>query len=504
MAMNAYDGPLEGRLESDGHEVLRDLMAVVDAARLKSVRLTKSGIPPKPLWSTLNDGLLWSDPKEIMHDWDEVDQVRLIYYLALKLGVIQVDVDRNILVGAGADRFFFASPTRRAAEVMRAYVEVEDWDERCDARNEFGHRMHFGQTFRRDFVLPSSEVREAVIDTLHSFEVGPWFLAEDLATRLTHEVPNMLMAEDDSLPDLPDEGANEEILRYTDYWLFLAARFGWVNLARTPGDIENTGKRVFQLTELAARLRGDQAPVDEDLSERLGARPYVIQPNNDVVFYREEADAADEFILRRIADIESLPPWDEPVVTYSVTLDSLQAAREELVSSASIRELVLARAKQDVPSTFSRMVEDVFGDDPVVELELGLTIVEFPSDELAREMQDEGFETFGRYVVVPWNMWYDFSCLLGGEPPEGFEYPADEPLARISRERLRMEWPVLPLAGRELLAALQVTGDPPEAALNQPVIDRLGEGWTLRSVAEGLKLLTDGDLPPWLGRALQD
>lgn len=503
--MSPYDGPLEGQLKSDGHEVLRDLTVVVDAARLKNVKLTKSGIPPKPLWSTMNEGLLWSDPREIMHDWDEVDQVRLIYYLALKLGIIQIDVDRQIVVGPGADRFFFASSTRRSAEVMRAYVEVEDWDERCDARNEHGHRMHFGQTFRRDFVLSASEVREAVIAALQSFEVGPWFFAEELATRLTRDVPNMLMAEDDSLPDIPADGPNEEILRYTDYWLFLAARFGWVNLARTPGDIENTGKRVFQLTELTSRLTQETTLGDDGLSERYAARPFVIQPNGDVVLYRDLADPADEFLLRRIANIEALPPWDQPVVTYSVTPESLQAARDDLVSAQSIRSLIIERASQDVPQTFSRLVDDLYGGEPVVEVEQGMTVVEFPTEERAGEMSDEGFETFGRFVIVNWDRWHDFSQLLGGEPPEGFAYPPiDEPLGSISREKLRMEWPVLPLAARELLEALQVAGDPPEAALNQPIIDRLGPGWTLASVAEGLKLIADGDLPPWLGRALKN
>src|SRR5699024_7592593 len=162
-------------------EILRDLVSVVEAALGRAFRLTKGGLPPKPLWSAINDRLLWQDPASILDDWDEVDQIRFIYSLAMQLDLIQVDMDRHIFLGVGADRFFFASPTRRAAMLMRAWLQIVDWDERCDARNEYGHRYHFGQTFRRDFTISTTDLRTEVLNALRGEKEGVWFRAQELA-----------------------------------------------------------------------------------------------------------------------------------------------------------------------------------------------------------------------------------------------------------------------------------------------------------------------------------
>ncbi len=57
--LQVYKGELEGILRGDPDEILRELVGVVDAARDKAVKLTKAGIPPKPLWSAINERLLW-------------------------------------------------------------------------------------------------------------------------------------------------------------------------------------------------------------------------------------------------------------------------------------------------------------------------------------------------------------------------------------------------------------------------------------------------------------
>src|SRR5699024_4546143 len=119
------------------------------------------------------------------------------------------DLDRNIFVGVGADRFFFASPTRRASMLLRAWMEIENWDERCDARNEYGHRYHFGQTFRRDFTVVAPELRGEVIAALRGEQPGKWFRATDLAFRLNHQAPNLLVADGDA-PELPPEDHPDE------------------------------------------------------------------------------------------------------------------------------------------------------------------------------------------------------------------------------------------------------------------------------------------------------
>jgi hypothetical protein len=146
----AYDGPVEAPLRSSPDEILRELIGVIEAAQDKSIKLTKSGIPPKPLWAAVNDRLIWQDPKSVLYDWDEVDQIRFVYSLAARLLLVQPDGERELTVGPGADAFFFAAPSRRAQMLLNAYVDVVDWDERCDARNDQGHRYNFGQTFRRD------------------------------------------------------------------------------------------------------------------------------------------------------------------------------------------------------------------------------------------------------------------------------------------------------------------------------------------------------------------
>jgi hypothetical protein len=131
----AYRGPVEGMLRSNDSEILRELLGVIEATRDKNIKLTKSGIPPKPLWSAINERLLWQDPKSVLYDWDEVDQVRFVYSLAEHLMLVHRGQERVLGVGPGADQFFLALPTRRAEMLMRAYMATEAWDERCDARN---------------------------------------------------------------------------------------------------------------------------------------------------------------------------------------------------------------------------------------------------------------------------------------------------------------------------------------------------------------------------------
>ena len=74
-------------------EIRHDLYAVIEAVELKPVRLTKSGIPPKPLWNALNQRLIWKDPQAVLYDWEEVDQVRFTYLLARGLDLIRPDAD---------------------------------------------------------------------------------------------------------------------------------------------------------------------------------------------------------------------------------------------------------------------------------------------------------------------------------------------------------------------------------------------------------------------------
>ena len=132
---------------------------------------------------------------------------------------------------------------------MRAYLNVEDWDERCDARNEHGHRQNFGQTFRRDFLRDPEFVRRALLEGLAEAEVGVWALASELARVVTEDNADILISEDDEIPDTPEGKPEPEIRRLVEYWVFFAARFGWVDLARTPEvSMDEGGERLFSLT----------------------------------------------------------------------------------------------------------------------------------------------------------------------------------------------------------------------------------------------------------------
>ena len=508
MTMQPYTGPVEGVLRSDELEVLRDLMAVVEAAEDKPVKLTKSGVPPKPLWSGINDRLLWQDPKGVLHDWDEVDQVRFVYLLAVQLGLVLHDVERNVLAWPGAERFFLASPMRRAAMLRAAYVELQDWDERYDARNEHGHRLHFGQTFRRDFLLGPDELRRAVFAVLATAQPDQWYTADELAITLTAEEPSLLVAEDDDPPDVDEGAAHPEVLRFVNYWLVqIAARFGWVHLARTPEvSIDQPATRLFQATPLLAELLTGDPIAWGGEGPDPARRPHVIQPNGDVVLYRDVADPGDEFLLRRLADLSAGPRgWDEPVVTYTLTLESLQRAAAAGVNRDAIDERLLGLCQQDVPPNVGALFSDAFG---AIERRAvvsgGYTAVELEGvDEVARDaLAAIGIPVYGATALVPNDRWEAFVRVLGFEPTEGFEYPSAEPLARVRQTLIHMEWPVLPLAARDLLEALGVKGDPMQAPLNADVVRDLGAGWTVRSVAEALRLIADDELPAWLAAGL--
>lgn len=504
-----YDGPIEGILRTDDYEVLRDLMAVVEATQEKNVRLTKSGIPPKPLWSSINSRLLWADPKSILQDWDEVDQVRFIYYVAENLHLLQADVERNVAVGPGADRFFLASPSRRAAMLMRAYINVDKWDERCDARNQHGHRLHFGQTFRRDFFMPIPAVRRIVADTMGALEPDQWYTAEALATAVTQRESAILISVDDDPPELEDEGADAEIKRFVVYWLYQAARFGWVDLARTPEEsIDDVGERLFQLSDLGQRLLGDGELLRDDEYAFEKIKPFRIHADGTVTFQRAEGDAGDEYMLRRIADPEHYPSWDVDEASYLVTEESLEKAAREGIAYDGLRRRILERVSDKIPPQFQKKIDAVFHQEADAAIVRGLTVLELDGlDELGKKdrarIEALGVAVIGQRAIVPWDRYDELVRLLGFEPEEGFRYPTEEPLARVRKDLVHLEWPVLPLASRDLLEALGVGGEPLQAPLNEVLIHRLGDGWTAASVAEALRGLSQDKLPKWLASEIE-
>lgn len=502
-----YEGDIEGVLLGDVREILQELIAVIDATSDRSIKLTKSGIPPKPLWKAVNERLLWADPESILYDWDEVDQVRFVYGLATGLTLVQPDAERILDVGPGADQFYFASPSRRAEMLLRAYVGVDEWDERCDARNHDGHRHNFGQTFRRDFLVDSSDLRQALLDALALSPDDAWVRADTLAMAITAARPELLISEDDDVPETPKGESDTEIRRLTEYWLYVAARFGLVDLARTPEvDLGVGGDRLFRVNELGRRLLdGTVGDVESaELQTALERKPFIVQPNNEVVFYREEADVGDEYLLRRIAEDPALAAWDEPVATYTVTRASVQRAVESGLDPTLLRERLLTRTRAEVPSTFRVLIEDVERSLGRLVLSQGLTAVELAGRVPRKKLESAGIAVFDSVAVVPWRLWGEFVRILGEEPTEGFRYPPEEPLARFEGNDLELVWPTLPAQARDLLVALELDGDPLTVQVDDAALARAAQhGWSPRAVAEALGYLTDGQLPKKLKAELK-
>jgi len=506
MPLKAYEGPVESVLVSNDAEILRDLTSVVEATLGRAFRLTKGGLPPKPLWSAINDRLLWQDPESILDDWDEVDQIRFIYALAMQLHLIQTDMDRNIFVGVGADRFFFASPTSRAALLLRAWLEIETWDERCDARNEYGHRYHFGQTFRRDFAMTPPELRQEVIAALEGLEEDVWYRARDLALKLNQQAPSLLIAEGDA-PELPPEDApSEEFERFVDYWLYQAARFGWVNIARKADDSNDLGARVFSVTPLLRRLLSDDPAVvncadDETWRQNKPFRPGA---KGQIVLDREIADPGDEYLLRRIADQDSLPSWDEDKPKFQLTPESLQRSLEQGLNLEKLADRLDERCQKAIPATTRSLLTRHLGEPAPTRIVMGLTAVELPPNDANKErLKAEGYSIIGDVLLVPWDRWEAYARTYG-DPEEGFEYPTEEPLAHVHKAAVELVWPVLPMAARDLLEALGLSEDATDAPLTEGIIETLGPDWTPKAVAEALRVLADDNLPAWLSRNLSE
>ncbi len=503
-ALTPWTGPFESVLRGSDDDLLRELIGAMDSVRDGSIKLTKSGIPPKPLWSALNDRLLWQDPRSVLFDWDEVDQIRFIYSLASELRIIQADEERVLRAGPGADPFFLSTPIRRGRMLARAYVNIADWDERCDARNNQGNRHNFGQTFRRDFRVDIHDVRRALLHALSRLPTDDWYQADMLALLLTQQYPEILVSEDDDVPPIYPGEPEPEIRRLVNYWVFLAARFGWVDLARTPETDEiGSGQRLVRLNEHGLDvLCHDRSDRHEDLqASLLKQKPFAIIPNGDIVVYRHESDFADEYLARRIAEDMPVPSWDEPTLTCRVSRQSIQYGIRYGVDPDVVRSRLLNRARADVPSTVLQMFEDAMPDDAEVFIQTGFSAVELAaetSDDARQRLRQAGFEIFDSTAIVPSPRWASFCDILGGEPEEAFEYPidTDEPLASFDNNKLVMRWPVLPLAHSELLALIGLSGQPLTCTISEETLAHLLRfGWPARSVAEALSTLTSGDLP---------
>ena len=484
-----FDGKVQARFQASDQEILQDLMAVLEAVQLKPVRLTKSGIPPKPLWGALNQRLVWRDPTSILHDWEEVDQVRFVYRIASNLDLVRPDSEGWLQIGPGADQFFLSSPVERAAMLRLAHHAIEDWDERCDARDEEGHRYNFGQAYRRDFVHDIFDLRDAAWSCVNLVPEG-WVETTFLAKKLSDEIPDLLLSEVCEPAPLDDNGVDPEILRFVNYWLTLYARFGWADIARAPGDDAN--QRLCRLTPLGLQLIHGKSWTETD------EKPVAIDQSLLLTIAADGGQVTDRYVASRLG--AKLKTKDDEVLgLFQLSHDSLTAAAQSGADLESQIAWLAARTESPLPERLKALVGQVQAGCGQVRIIQNVVAVELDPNatEQSKGLQGEGFLLSDTLAVAAGRRVPSLLATAGGDPAEGFRYPTEEPLAVWKAgTTLRLEYSALPLQQRMLLLRLGVEGDPLSVTLTAELLAELkGEGWTADSLSFALTSLTQKKLP---------
>ena len=484
-----FDGKVQARFQATDQEILQDLMAVIDAVRLKPVRLTKSGIPPKPLWGALNQRLVWRDPASILHDWEEVDQVRFVYRLASNLDLVRPDSDGWLEIGPGADQFFLSAPVERAAMLMAAHHAIEDWDERCDARDEEGHRYNFGQAFRRDFVHDVFELRAAAWSCVELVPPG-WVETTYLAKKLSDEIPALLLSEVCEPTPLNDEGIDPEKLRFVNYWLTLCARFGWADIARAPGDDAN--QRLCRWTPLGLEL------VHGKSWNPQATKPVSVDESLLVTIARDGSQVTDRYVADRLGT--KVKTKDESILgIYQLTPDTVSEAADNGADLASEIAWLASRSESALPEGLTELTKRILSERAEVRVVQNVTAVELDTEamDVKRRLESDGFLHSADLVVSAGRRVPALLAAVGGDPVEGFSYPPEEPLAVWKAgTTLQLAFSALPLQQRTLLLHLGVEGDPPKVTLTTDLLaDLKKDGWTAEGLDLALKGLTHKKLP---------
>ncbi|MCA9562864.1 MAG: hypothetical protein KC561_05205 [Myxococcales bacterium] len=479
----AHEGQITAEFLSTEEEILKDLYAVCQAVQLKPVSLTKSGIPPKPLWNAINQRLVWADPDEVMYDWEEVDQVRFTYALALELNLVGPDEEGWLKIDSGADAFFLTDSVNRAKLLRRAYINLFDWDERSDARNDKGHRYQFGKAYRREFVFGVSMLREAALETLENLG-EKWTHTTHAAVELSESAPELLISDSCELPEIGGEGFDPEKLRFVNYFFSLLGRFGWVDIARAPG--ESPDHRLVRLTPVGnglihgsavAKTANPSFSIDEELTLELSG---------------ESVSIADEFVGHRIGT--ALPTRrDAERKIFHVTAESLQRALESGADLRLALEYLKSRLPGALPARLSQQVEDLIGGFNDITYVRRACALEVDREDRAtlENMTQAGFVVSGRLCVAAGPRVGKLLDRTKGEPEDGFHYPTDIPLAQWvkSTGALKLLWEELPLQHRDLILQLFEEGGPVEFTEKNlaPLKD---DGWTASTLLGALGELT--------------
>lgn len=498
MSTALSDSDVEGILLGSEDDLLVELLGVIEATRQRPMKMTRHGIPPKPYWNAINERIIWADPSSIVQGWDEVDQIRMLFQTAWALGLLAIDEEGTLYEGPNAESFFLASRLERASSLLRAFVRMKQWDERCDARNEEGYRYHFGRTFRRDFVLDTADLRLAILEGIEKEKGKGWQSVHVLAETVYCSTPNIVSVEDKTSP-FDAAHTRAEITRLVGYWLFIASRLGVVDLARTPGEGDPDERRLFRVTALGDEILPHGWVGTEALrDDRQDRRPWLIQPTLDVLYYRADGDIGDEYLLRRICAIAPPPKLFEPTASYKIDKVQLEQALELGMDPLTVQHLIFDRSRAAVPQTVQILLDDALRAGHPVTIQRGLTLLEFAelSDELAAKLSEAGFHIARPFVIVPPHGWTAFVELYGREPTEAFLYPSEYELAKLKGDRFSLLWEHPPLTSRDLLVELDAAQSDKGVELNAAKLKELAAaGFPKAAVADALLPLTGGALP---------
>lgn len=484
-----FDGEVEAPFASSDIEILNDLLAVVDAVEQKPVRLTKSGIPPKPLWAAINQRLIWSDPTNKLYDWEEVDQVRFLYLMAMRLDLIRSNEEGWLHSAPGADQFFMAHPLQRAEMILSAYFRIWDWDERCDARNDQGHRYNFGRAFRRDFVHDVVTLRA---EAFNRFQVLPrqWVRTAALAKSLSEDCPTLLISEVCELPALNDEGIDLEKLRFVNYWLTLLARFGWADIARAPGD--DPSQRLCRLTELGEAL------IKELPYEELVQASLTIDSELQIQVFKQDSTPCEQYVACRLS--EGLREGSEELIgVFPVTHDSISRAAANGVDLEKALHWLAKRCREDIPEALIETVNMVLKARSSIRILQNVLAVEIFDQEASviKDLESAGFDCTDGLAMATGPSTPRLFRALGGEPAEGFDYPPEEPFGRWTRgPEIQLFYEELPLVHRGLLELVGLEGDPLKLKFTPEKLSLLREkGWDFGALRHALVSLTHRQIP---------
>jgi hypothetical protein len=491
-----YKGKVEAEYVVSEIEILSDLFAAVVAVSLKPVNLTKSGIPPKPFWNALNQRLKWPDPSDILYDWEEIDQVRLIYLLAAELDLVRPDEGGWLEPGPGGDQFFFADNFEQAGLLLRAYLNVFGWDERCDARNRSGNRYNFGKAYRRDFIFDVQDMRKALWENTLSF-TNKWSNTTLMARKTSLESPALLLSEVSPDAVCDETGLDKEKQRLVDFWLTMLSRFGWADMAR--GVVDGQPVRLCRLNALGLALVTGR-------SSRKAGRSSLLLGEEMTQPLTSEGPIGLRYLALRLGQIQPTKAFNNGKINLNIT--HLKKATSKGFDGERACQWLVDNVEGKGKETLMDWQENLAAERGPFRLLHNSVALEFTDNikPYQKRLKAAEISLSDRFAVASGERVPALLRAVSGEPEEGFDYSPDEPLAvLLEGPVLQMYYEALPIMHRDLLSILEMTGDPPSALLDKGRLNDLKKvGWNAEGLCQAITQLTGQPVPSGISAQFSD